>query len=38
VCRFPSRSLCPFERAFAPSKPYSAFPSTTHSQVPPCAP
>ena len=26
VCRFPSRSLCPFERASAPSKPYSAFP------------
>ena len=25
VCRFASRSLCPFERAFAPSKPYSAF-------------
>ena len=25
VCRSASRSLCPFERAFAPSKPYSAF-------------
>ena len=35
VCRFASRSLCPFERAFAPSKPYSAFslPSATMRSV-----
>ena len=35
VCRFASRSLCPFERAFAPSKPYSAFslPSNTMRSV-----
>ena len=35
VCRLTSRSLCPFERASAPSKPYSAFslPSTTMRSV-----
>ena len=30
VCRSASRSLCPFERAFAPSKPYSAFFTPKH--------
>ena len=33
VCRLTSRPFCPFERAFAPSKPYSAFNQLTPSRT-----